>query len=65
MFRGTHLVDKLLVLVDRDLFCEGSALIGFMPYGDARVTLDVHKRGHFIPKGWFAKQLDDLLKPAN
>ena len=31
----------------------------------ATVTLDVHKRGHFIPKGWFAKQLDDLLQPIN
>ena len=25
------------------------------------VTLDVHPRGHFIPRGWFAKQLDELL----
>ncbi|MEP3346859.1 MAG: polyhydroxybutyrate depolymerase [Litoreibacter sp.] len=25
------------------------------------VVLDVHSRGHFIPKGWFARQLDDLL----
>lgn len=32
---------------------------------DATVTLDVHPRGHFIPKGWFAKQLDDLLKAEN
>ena len=29
------------------------------------VTLDVHKRGHFIPKGWFAKQLDELLAREN
>ena len=26
-----------------------------------KVTLDVHPRGHFIPRGWFAKQLDELL----
>ncbi len=26
-----------------------------------KVTLDVHPRGHFIPKGWFAHQLDELL----
>jgi len=25
------------------------------------VTLDLHPRGHFIPRGWFARQLDDLL----
>lgn len=26
-----------------------------------RVTLDVHARGHFIPRGWIARQLDDFL----
>jgi len=26
-----------------------------------KVVLDVHPRGHFIPRGWFAKQLDELL----
>lgn len=26
-----------------------------------RVVLDVHARGHFIPKGWIARQLDQLL----
>jgi polyhydroxybutyrate depolymerase len=26
-----------------------------------RVVLDVHPSGHFIPKGWFARQLDELL----
>ncbi|MEM7300546.1 MAG: polyhydroxybutyrate depolymerase [Pseudomonadota bacterium] len=25
------------------------------------VTLDVHPRGHFIPRGWIQKQLDQLL----
>ncbi len=25
-----------------------------------RVVLDVHSRGHFIPKGWIARQLDEL-----
>ena len=25
-----------------------------------KVVLDVHSRGHFIPRGWFARQLDDL-----
>ncbi|MGI9354081.1 MAG: alpha/beta hydrolase family esterase [Rhizobiaceae bacterium] len=25
------------------------------------VTLDVHGRGHFIPRGWIAKQLEELL----
>lgn len=25
------------------------------------VVLDVHPSGHFIPKGWFARQLDELL----
>jgi len=27
----------------------------------ARVTLDIHKGGHFIPHGWIARQLDELL----
>ncbi|MCY4180816.1 MAG: hypothetical protein OXC60_20665 [Litoreibacter sp.] len=26
-----------------------------------QVILDTHPRGHFIPRGWFAKQLDELL----
>jgi polyhydroxybutyrate depolymerase len=26
-----------------------------------RVVFDVHPSGHFIPKGWFARQLDELL----
>ncbi len=26
------------------------------------VTLDVHSRGHFIPRGWIARQLDELLE---
>ena len=26
-----------------------------------RVVLDVHQRGHFIPRGWIARQLDELL----
>ncbi len=26
-----------------------------------RVVLDVHPSGHFIPKGWIARQLDELL----
>ena len=26
-----------------------------------RVVLDVHPSGHFIPKGWFARQLDEVL----
>ena len=26
-----------------------------------RVVLDVHSRGHFIPRGWIARQLDELL----
>ncbi len=25
------------------------------------VTLDLHPRGHFIPRGWIARQLDELL----
>lgn len=25
------------------------------------VTLDIHSRGHFIPRGWIARQLDELL----
>lgn len=25
------------------------------------IALDVHSRGHFIPRGWIARQLDDLL----
>ena len=25
------------------------------------VTLDIHDRGHFIPRGWIARQLDELL----
>ncbi len=26
-----------------------------------RVTLDIHDKGHFIPRGWIARQLDELL----
>ena len=29
-----------------------------------RVVLDVHARGHFIPRGWIARQLDQLLGRA-
>lgn len=29
------------------------------------VRIDVHSRGHFIPKGWFARQLDELLGLEN
>lgn len=28
---------------------------------DGRVSLDVHPGGHFIPHGWIARQLDELL----
>ena len=28
---------------------------------DKTIILDVHSRGHLIPRGWFAKQLDELL----
>ena len=30
-----------------------------------RVTLDLHPGGHFIPHGWFARQLDELLGLPN
>ena len=30
-----------------------------------RVTLDLHERGHFIPRGWIARQLDQLLDRAS
>lgn len=30
-----------------------------------KVVLDVHPRGHFIPRGWFARQLDDLLTASD
>ena len=26
-----------------------------------KVTLDLHKGGHFIPHGWIARQLDEIL----
>ncbi|MEM7439194.1 MAG: PHB depolymerase family esterase [Pseudomonadota bacterium] len=29
--------------------------------GAHQVTLDVHKGGHWIPRGWIARQLDELL----
>ncbi len=29
-----------------------------------KVTLDVHQGGHFIPHGWIARQLDELLRRA-
>ncbi len=29
--------------------------------GDGKITLDIHKGGHFIPHGWIARQLDELL----
>ena len=28
---------------------------------DGRVVLDVHGAGHYIPRGWIARQLDELL----
>lgn len=28
---------------------------------EGRVTLDIHPGGHFIPHGWIARQLDELL----
>ncbi len=28
---------------------------------EGRVSLDIHDRGHFIPRGWIARQLDELL----
>lgn len=28
---------------------------------DKTILLDVHSRGHFIPRRWFARQLDELL----
>ena len=28
---------------------------------DGRVSLDIHPGGHFIPHGWIARQLDELL----
>lgn len=31
----------------------------------AKVTLDVHPGGHFIPHGWIARQLDELLDRPN
>lgn len=30
-----------------------------------KVVFDLHQRGHFIPRGWFAKQLDELLEPTS
>lgn len=30
-----------------------------------KVLIDVHPRGHFIPRGWFAQQLDELLAPES
>jgi len=30
-----------------------------------KVVLDQHPRGHFIPRGWFARQLDELLEPSS
>jgi len=30
---------------------------------DTTVALDIHNGGHWIPKGWIAAQLSDLLKP--
>ncbi|MEL7282402.1 MAG: polyhydroxybutyrate depolymerase [Pseudomonadota bacterium] len=29
--------------------------------GAGRVTLDTHPRGHFIPRGWIARQLDEVM----
>ena len=30
-----------------------------------QVIFDQHPRGHFIPRGWFAKQLDELLSASS
>ncbi|MGB7240980.1 MAG: polyhydroxybutyrate depolymerase [Sulfitobacter sp.] len=32
---------------------------------EGRVTLDLHPGGHFIPHGWIARQLDELLGRPN
>jgi polyhydroxybutyrate depolymerase len=32
---------------------------------DGKVVFDQHPRGHFIPRGWFAKQLDELLEAGS
>lgn len=32
---------------------------------EGRVTLDTHPGGHFIPHGWIARQLDELLGLPN
>jgi polyhydroxybutyrate depolymerase len=32
--------------------------------GDNKVTLDLHPGGHLIPRGWIARQLDELLAQA-
>ena len=45
-------------VTERDIF-ERTAWEGCGSGG--RVLLDVHSRGHFIPRGWFARQLDELL----
>lgn len=34
-------------------------------YSKKPVTLDVHGGGHWIAKGWLAKQLDQLLQPSS
>ena len=31
---------------------------------EGRVVLDIHPGGHFIPHGWIARQLDELLPPV-
>ncbi len=28
---------------------------------EGRVSIDIHPRGHFIPRGWIARQLDQIL----
>ena len=28
---------------------------------ETSVTLDIHPGGHFIPHGWIARQLDELM----
>lgn len=30
-----------------------------------RVSIDIHPRGHFIPRGWIARQLDEILGLRN
>lgn len=54
---GTGEVDGSWRITEHDFF----ARTVWEDCAEGRVFLDLHDRGHFIPRGWIARQLDELM----